>query len=57
MRDSPFDPIADIPAGEIRSFHYLEHESQQEGEIVDRVPGEWIAPFVHQRYDAFSWRR
>lgn len=57
LRDSPFDPIADIPVGAIRSFHYVEHESHQVGEIVDRVPGEWIAPFVHQRYDAFSWRR
>ena len=23
-------------------------------EIVDRVPGEWIAPFVHQRYDSIA---
>ena len=57
LRDSPYDPIADLPVGPIRSFHYVEHESHQVGEIVDRVPGEWIAPFVHQRYDAFSWGR
>ncbi len=57
LRDSPVDPIADIPVGKIRSFHYLEHECHQVGEIVDRVPGEWIAPFVHQRYDHFSWQR
>jgi len=57
LRDSPVDPIADIPVGPIRSFHYLEHECHQVGEIIDRVPGEWIAPFVHQRYDSFSWKR
>jgi acetoacetate decarboxylase len=57
LRDSPFDPIADIPVGPIVSFHYVEFESHQVGEIVDRVPGEWIAPFAHQRYDNFSWSR
>lgn len=57
LRDSPFDPIVDIPVKRIDSFHYAEYESQQVGEIVDRVPGEWIAPFAHQRYDHFSWSR
>lgn len=57
LRDSPFDPIADIPVGRIDSFHYVEFESSQVAEIVDRVPGEWIAPFAHQRYDSFSWNR
>ncbi len=57
LRDSPFDPIVDITVKRQVSFHYLEHESHQVGEIVDRVPGEWIAPFVHQRYDSFSWKR
>ena len=55
LRDSPCDPIADLPVRKLVSLHYLEHESQQVGEIVDRVPGEWVAPFVHQRYDHFSW--
>lgn len=57
LRDSPVDPIADFPVGKIRSFHYLEHECHQVGEIVDRVPGEWIAPFAHQRYDYCTWQR
>jgi acetoacetate decarboxylase len=57
LRDSPFDPIADVPVRRIVSFHYTEFESHQVGEIVDRVPGEWIAPFAHQRYDSFSWSR
>jgi acetoacetate decarboxylase len=57
LRDSPFDPVADFPIRELLSFHFLEYHSDQVGEIVDRVPGEWIAPFVHQRYDGFTWKR
>jgi len=57
LRDSPFDPLADFPIRKLLSFHFLEYSSDQVGEIVDRVPGEWIAPFVHQRYDNFSWKR
>ena len=57
LRDSPFDPVADFPIRKLLSFHFVEYASDQVGEIVDRVPGEWIAPFVHQRYDGFSWKR
>ena len=57
LRESPFDPVVDLPVRRVRSFSFVEHESQQIGEIVDRVPGEWIAPFAHQRYDNFSWKR
>ena len=35
----------------------LKIEAVMQAEIVDRVPGEWIAPFAHQRYDQFSWKR
>ncbi len=57
LRESPLDPIVDIPVRRLVQLHYVEFESEQVGEIVDRVPGEWIAPFVHQRYDHFSWQR
>jgi acetoacetate decarboxylase len=57
LRDSPFDPVADFPIRKLLSFDFVEYHSDQVGEIVDRVPGEWIAPFVHQRYDGFSWKR
>ena len=57
LRDSPIDPIADIEVRRLVSLQYVEFESHQVGEIVDRVPGEWIAPFAHQRYDHFSWKR
>ncbi len=57
LRDSPVDPVADLPVRRLVSMTLSERQSQQRGEIVDRVPGEWIAPFVHQRYDVFSWKR
>lgn len=57
LRESPFDPVADVPVKKVLSFQFLEYHSDQVGEIVDRVPGEWIAPFAHQRYDGFSWKR
>ncbi len=31
-----------------------ERPSQQRGEIVSRVPSEWLLPFAHQRYDNLS---
>lgn len=57
LRDSEFDPVADLPVRRLLSFTLVDRRCQQRAEIVDRVPGEWIAPFVHQRYDAFSWKR
>ena len=37
--------------GKILSFEYAEIASSQAGEIVGRVPAEWLVPFMHQRYD------
>ena len=54
LLDSPLDPIADIPVRKILSFEYGELASHQRGEIVDRVPTDWLLPFVHQRYDDLS---
>jgi acetoacetate decarboxylase len=51
LLDAPLDPIADFPVGTVRSFEYAEISSSQTGAIVDRVPAEWLVPFMHQRYD------
>ena len=32
-------------------MEFAERASSQRGEIIRTVPGEWIRPFVHQRYD------
>ena len=36
------------------SVTVAERRSVQRGEIVGKVPGEWLLPFVHQRYDDLS---
>jgi acetoacetate decarboxylase len=54
LRESRFDPVVDLPVLNIRSIDIAERSSSQTGEIVTRVPGEWLAPYVHQRYDDLS---
>jgi acetoacetate decarboxylase len=54
LRESPFDPVADLPVRRLRQITYAEKASQQGGEIVSRVPSEWLLPYVHQRYDDLS---
>lgn len=52
--DAPLDPVADFPVRRLVSFEYAEISTRQTGEIVERVPAEWVAPFLHQRYDDLS---
>jgi acetoacetate decarboxylase len=52
--DSPLDPIADIPIGRIVSMEFAQVATTQEGEVVERVPADWLLPYVHQRYDDLS---
>jgi acetoacetate decarboxylase len=54
LLDAPLDPIADFPVEEVLSFEYAEIASSQEGEIMEKVPAEWLVPFMHQRYDDLS---
>jgi acetoacetate decarboxylase len=54
LNDAPLDPIADIPVGKIISMHFAQVATTQEGEVVERVPADWLLPFVHQRYDDLS---
>jgi len=54
LLDAPLDPIADFPVRRIVSYEYAEITTAQTGEIVDRVPAEWVLPFMHQRYDDLS---
>jgi acetoacetate decarboxylase len=51
LAESRFDPVADLPVRRVRSIELAERSSTQRGEIVERVPGEWLAHFAHQRYD------
>lgn len=54
LRESRFDPVADLPVRKLVSITLSERRSVQRGEIVSRVPAEWLLPYVHQRYDDLS---
>jgi acetoacetate decarboxylase len=54
LRESRFDPVVDLPVRRIVSTTLAERRSVQRGEIVSRVPAEWLVPFAHQRYDDLS---
>jgi acetoacetate decarboxylase len=54
LNDSPLDPIADIPVGRIVYMQFAQLASTQRGEVVERVPADWLLPYVHQRYDDLS---
>jgi acetoacetate decarboxylase len=51
LRESPFDPVADLPiAGPVRA-EYEEGTTESAGRLLRSVPGEWLLPFLHGRYD------
>jgi acetoacetate decarboxylase len=54
LRESRFDPVADLPVRRIVSMTLSERRSIQRGEIVGRVPSELLMPYAHQRYDDLS---
>ena len=51
LRDSPFDPVADLPVRRILEMSLSERQSQQRGEIVATLDPASIVPYAHQRYD------
>jgi acetoacetate decarboxylase len=51
LRESPFDPVADIPVRRLVRFEYEEGSSQSNGRVLRTLPGEWFLPFLHGRYD------
>jgi acetoacetate decarboxylase len=54
LRDSNFDPVADLPVRRVVSCEYSESNTTQRGVIQGTVPQEWVLPFAHQRYDHLS---
>ena len=54
LHDSPLDPIVDIPVRRVVSMQYAQVTTTQHGEVVERVPADWLLPYVHQRYDDLS---
>jgi acetoacetate decarboxylase len=54
LRESQFDPVADLPVRRLVSIELVERSSVQTGAVVCRVPAGVVAPYVHQRYDDLS---
>jgi acetoacetate decarboxylase len=54
LHESRFDPVIDLPVLKLRSIELAERSSIQTGEVVSTIPADWVAPFVHQRYDDLS---
>jgi acetoacetate decarboxylase len=54
LRESHFDPVADLPVRKILDIELAERSSFQTGEVVAELPANWIEPFAHQRYDDMS---
>ena len=51
LRESPFDPVADLPVRRIVRMEYEEGTTQSNGRVLRPIPAEWLLPFLHQRYD------
>jgi acetoacetate decarboxylase len=51
LGESPLDPVADIVVRQIKSITWCRRRTVQVGRIAERVPQDWLLPYVHQRYD------
>jgi len=54
LTDSPLDPVADLPVRRLVRMEYEEGRTQSNGKVVRSIPGDWLLPFLHQRYDDTS---
>lgn len=51
LSDSPFDPVADLPVRKLVTLELEVSDVESSGAVLRSVPGDWLAPFIHQRYD------
>jgi len=51
LRESAFDPVADLPVRRLVQLEYEVGRTQSNGSVLRSIPGEWILPFLHGRYD------
>jgi acetoacetate decarboxylase len=54
LGESPLDPVSDVPVRKLVRLEYEEGTTQSNGKVLRPVPGEWVLPFLHQRYDDTS---
>jgi acetoacetate decarboxylase len=51
LRESPFDPVADLPVRRMVRMEYEEGTTLSNGSVLRPLPPEWVLPILHQRYD------
>ncbi|MET8274334.1 MULTISPECIES: acetoacetate decarboxylase family protein [unclassified Streptomyces] len=51
LRESMYDPVADLPVRRLIDLTIGEKTSDQQGRAVERVSAEALLPYIHQRYD------
>ncbi|MET8447111.1 acetoacetate decarboxylase family protein [Streptomyces sp. NPDC005209] len=51
LRESLYDPVADLPVRHLVEITVGEKTSTQRGRVVERVDARALLPYVHQRYD------
>ncbi|MFW2386866.1 MAG: acetoacetate decarboxylase family protein [Polyangiales bacterium] len=51
LRESSRDPLVDVPVKRLIRMELAEGVSRTSGRVLRSVPGEWLAPFIAQRYD------
>ncbi|MFJ9816541.1 acetoacetate decarboxylase family protein [Streptomyces sp. NPDC101151] len=51
LRESLYDPVADLPVLRLREVTIGEKTSDQSGRVVERVDAQALLPYIHQRYD------
>ncbi|MFI8852189.1 acetoacetate decarboxylase family protein [Streptomyces sp. 891-h] len=51
LRESPQDPVADLPVRRMVEITLGEKTGDQRGRVVERVSAHALLPYLHQRYD------
>ncbi|MFJ3227305.1 acetoacetate decarboxylase family protein [Streptomyces sp. NPDC086783] len=51
LRESMYDPVADLPVRELLEITLGERTTAQRGRAVERVSARALLPYIHQRYD------
>ncbi|MEU3923088.1 acetoacetate decarboxylase family protein [Streptomyces sp. NPDC029004] len=51
LRESMYDPVADLPVRRVVELTIGEKTSDQKGRVAERVSAQALLPYIHQRYD------
>ncbi len=51
LRESMYDPVADLPVRAVVEITIGEKTTDQKGRVAERVSAQALLPYIHQRYD------